>query len=319
MTYAQYSTILAADFNGLVGGNPTTTVNTLNATWATGGGQAGYGQTALANVAVGQTIAATGQWANLVNLTASAASHQGTTITSVTAPVAGGTITYLSAIPTNLTTIYTNKLNCTAQSTTSANSANRVSTWNNNLVATFTASFANGDAARYFFNAGGQLKLTFSQPTGTPIDNSLNALCTAIGTIVISSPSSGTMKVGATSFNGVTKIGGSGTVTDLAPDAGYWGLTTSNSVIFGQFVASAPVGYTRTNINIVAKNNGTVGTNADNGNVITIYCNWAELGSTGLTAAAGSNSTLTVAYPETTYTSANSWGTVTTTAVVTGS
>lgn len=319
MTYAQYSTILAADFNGFVGGNPTTTVNTLNATWATGGGQAGYGQTALANVAVGQTIAATGQWANLVNLTASAASHQGTTITSVTAPVSGGTITYLSAIPTNLTTIYTNKLNCTSQSTTSANSANRVSTWNNNLVATFTASFANGDAARYFFNAGGQLKLTFSQPTGTTIDNSLNALCTAIGTIVISSPSSGTMKVGATTFNGVTKIGGSGTVNSISSTSGYWGLTTANVTIFKQLVASAPVGYTNTNINIVAKTTATVGTNADNGNVVTIYCNWAELNSTGLTASAGSNSTLTVAYPETTYTSANSWGTVTTTAVVTGS
>ena len=147
MTYAQYSTILAADFNGLVGGNPTTTANTLNATWATGGGQAGYGQTALANVAVGDTVTATGQWANLVNLTASAASHQGTSITSVTAPVAGGTITYLSAIPTNLQTIYTSRLNATTQGSTSANSANRATSWNNNLVATFTASFANGDAA----------------------------------------------------------------------------------------------------------------------------------------------------------------------------
>ena len=47
MTYAQYGTISATDFNTLVGGNPTTTANTLNATWATGGGQAGYGQTAL--------------------------------------------------------------------------------------------------------------------------------------------------------------------------------------------------------------------------------------------------------------------------------
>jgi len=319
MTYAQYSTILAADFNGLVGGNPTTTANTLNATWATGGGQAGYGQTALANVAVGDTVAATGQWANLVNLTASAASHQGTSITSVTAPVAGGTITYLSAIPTNLQTIYTSRLNATTQGSTSANSANRATSWTNNLVATFTASFANGDAARYFFNAGGSLKLTFSHPSGATIDNSLNALATAIGTVVVAAPSSGTITVAAVSYNGVTKIGGSGTVNSISTNSGYWGLTTSNTTIFSQLVASAPVGYTNTNINIVAKTTATVGSNADNGNVITIFCNWAELNSTGLTAAAGSNSILTVAYPETTYLTANSWGTVTTTAVVTGS
>ena len=318
MTYAQYGTVSATDFNTLVGGNPTTTANTLNATWATGGGSAGYGQSAIVNVAAGNTVAATGQWANLVNVTANAASHQGTSITSVTAPVAGGTITYLSAIPTNLSSIYTNKLNAATQGSTSSNSANRGTTWSNNLVATLTATFANGDAARYFFNSGGQLKLTFSHPTGTTINNSLNALCTAIGTVVISAPSTGTITVASTSYNGVTKIGGSGTVNAISTNSGYYGLSTANTTIFKQLVASAPVGYTNTNINIVAKTNGTQGSNSDNGSVITIYCNWAELTSTGLTAAAGSNSILTVAYPETTYLAANSWGTVTTTASVTG-
>ena len=197
--------------------------------------------------------------------------------------------------------------------------ANRTTTWASNITATFTASFANGDAARYFFNSGGQLKLSFSHPTGTAINNSLNALASAIGTVVVSAPSSGTITVATVSYNGVTKIGGSGTVNSISSTSGYWGLTTSNTTIFSQLVASAPVGYTNTNINIVAKNNGTVGTNADNGNVITIYCNWAELTSTGLTASAGANSTLTVAYPELTYLAANSWGTVSTTAVVTGS
>lgn len=318
MTYAQYGTISASDFNGLVGGNPTTTANTLNATWATGGGSAGYGQTALANVSAGGTVAATGQWANLVTLTASAASHQGSSITSVTAPVSGGTITYLSAIPTNLQTIYTNRLNAATQGTTSANSANRGTTWTNNITATFTATWANGDAARYFFNAGGQLKLTFSHPTGTTINNSLNALATAIGTVVISAPSTGTITVASTSYNGITKIGGSGTVNAISTNSGYYGLSTANTTVFKQLVASAPVGYTNTNINVIAKTNGTQGSNSDNGSIMTIYCNWAELSSTGLTAAAGSNSILTVVYPETTYTSSNTWGTVTTTATVSG-
>ncbi len=70
-----------------------------------GEGYMQYGQTAEGNVATGDLILAS-KWANLVNKTASAATHQGSSITSVTAPVAGGTITYISAIPTNLTTIY---------------------------------------------------------------------------------------------------------------------------------------------------------------------------------------------------------------------
>ena len=111
MTYAQFGTIQAADFNALVGGNPTTTANTLNATWATGGGSAGYGQTAVSNVAAGTNVLASSQWSALVANTASAASHQGSSITSVAVPVAGGVITYNSAIPTNLSTIYASRLN----------------------------------------------------------------------------------------------------------------------------------------------------------------------------------------------------------------
>jgi hypothetical protein len=318
MTYAANGPIQASDFNTLVGGNPTTTSGTLNAVWATGGSAAGYGQPALANVAAGDEVTATGQWANLVNYTANSATHQGSSITAVTAPTSGGAITYLSAIPTNLTTIYTNRLNAASQGTTAVTSANRGTTWSSSITSTFTATFANGDAARYFFNAGGQLKLTFSHPTGSTIDNSLNALASACGTIVLSAPTSGTITVSSTSYNGVTKVGGSGTVNTIATNAGYYAWTTANTLAFKQLVASAPVNYTNTNININVKTNGTVGTNGDVGNVITIYCNWAELNSTGLTAAAGSNSILTVTYPESTNL-ANTWGAVSLTASVAGS
>jgi hypothetical protein len=317
MTYAQCGTIQASDFNTLVGGNPTTTVNTLNAVWATGGSAAGYGQTAIANVAVNQTIAVS-PWASLVTTTSTSATHQGSSITAVATPVICGIINFSPAISTNLITIYTNRLNAATQGTTAVTSANRATSWNNNIVANITATFANGDAARYFFNAGGQFKLTFSHPTGTTIDNSLNALASACGTIVLSAPTSGTITIASTSYNGVTKIGGSGTVNTIATNSGYYGLSTSNVLVFRQLVDSAPVGYTNTNININVKTNGTVGTNGDVGNVINIYCSWAELDSTGLTASAGSNTILTVAYPETTNLS-NSWGTVTLASSVSGS
>ena len=104
MTYAQYGLVQAADYNALTGGPSSTTANTLNVTWATGTGNAGYGQTAEGNVAIGDSVTAD-KWANLVNKTSNSATHQGSTISSVSAPVAGGTVTYVSAIPTNLSTI----------------------------------------------------------------------------------------------------------------------------------------------------------------------------------------------------------------------
>ena len=81
MSYAQYGTIQATDFNTLVGANPGSTANVLNTVWATGSANAGYGQTAIANVAVAQTVGSA-EWANLVNKTSNSASHQGTSITN---------------------------------------------------------------------------------------------------------------------------------------------------------------------------------------------------------------------------------------------
>jgi len=317
MSYAQGSAILAADYNGLIGTSPGTTPNQLNTVWSVGGTQNGYGQTALAAVTVGQTIAAA-EWANLVNKTANSATHQGSSLSAVSAPVTGGTITYLAAIPTNLTTIYTNKLNAASQGTTAPTTVTRSGTWNNQLTYTFTATFANGDATRYFFNSGGQVKLTFSHPTGSTIDNSLNALATACGTIALSAPTSGTATIAATSYNGITKVGGSGIVNTISTNSGYYALTTANTLAFKQLVASAPSGYTNTNLNVNIKTNGAQGSNGDVGNIITIYVQFAELTSTGLTAATGTAVTMTVVPPEQTNL-ANTWGTITPGGSVAGS
>lgn len=316
MTYAQFGAIQAIDFNTLAGGDPTTTANTLNATWATGGGSAGYGQPALANVAAGQTVAATSQWATLVANTASAATHQGSSITSVAAPVAGGTITYLSAIPTNLQTVYSNRLNAATQGSSTANTATYNSTWSQALTFTHTATFANADAARYFFNAGGQLKLTFSQPTGTSMANAYSTLCAACGTLVFSAPSSGSITVAGTSYSGFTKIGGSGTPSPYLTNTGYYALTTANANVFLQ-TTGTPAGYTTSFINVLVKSNGTQGANGDTGSIITITTIWDEIPN-GLSVTAGSATTLTAVAPETTNL-ANSWGAITLSGTVTGS
>lgn len=312
MAYAQFGLIQAQDFNTLVGGNPTATANTLNATWATGSGSAGYGQPAVANVAVADTVAAS-SWNALVSNTASAATHQGSSITSVTAPTAGATVTYVAAIPTNLQTIYTNRLNAATQSGTTPNTATRTTSWSTAITFTHTVSFANNDAARYFFNSGGQLKMTVSHAnTSTPINILFNNLASNVGTVVLSAPSSGTANIAGTTYSGITKVGGGGSSpSPYLTNNGYYALTTSNATVFSQTASTGPAGYLSSFIRFIVQSNGTPG------NVVTIFTVWDEVPD-GLTVSSGSATTLTVVPPETTNI-ANTWGTITLSGSVTGS
>jgi len=308
MTYAQYNLIEASDFNNLIGNNPGNTVNALNTTWAVGEGNAGYGQQQVANVDIGYTVANI-DWATLINNTANSAAHQGSTITSVTPPSGGNTIAYIAAVTNNLTTIYNNRLNAVAQDpTTVSNTVTSTNTWTSNLVFTHTASFANADAARYFFNAGGQLAITCAHPTGNTINNIFHGLAANIGNIVLSSPTSGIINIAGNSFSGIRKLGGAGQTPSIVPNNGYYALTTSNANVFTQ-IDGVDSTFSSSYINIQVKSNGTQGSYGDTGNVITFYTTWQEL-PPGTTVTAGTTTTLTAIYPST-LRLANTWGTVT--------
>lgn len=310
MTYSQFSSVEALDFNTLAGGNPTTGSGKLNSVWAVGGTNSGYGQTALANVSAGNVIAAV-NWANLVANTASAATHQGSSITAVTAPAAGNTVAYISAIPTNLATIYTNRLNAASQGSTTANAVAYGSTWSTGITFTHTVTFANGDAARYFFNSGGQLKITCSHANSDAgINLLLNNLASNIGTVALSSPTSGSVTIAGTSYNGVTKVGGGGSSPTISTNSGYFSWTTSNTTVFTQTASTGPAGYLATYISVIVKTNGPQLGNGDVGNVITVYTVWDEVPD-GLTAGTGSTTTCTIVPPESTNLTVTSWGTPT--------
>ena len=308
MTWAAGGLVQATDLNTMLGGNPTTTTNTLNATWATGGSQAGYGQTAVANVAAGDVVSAT-PWNGLFYNTGNAASHQGTSITSISNVSSSNVVTFYSAAQTNLNSIYAARGNAASQGSTTSNAVTTASTWTSTATFTQTVSFANGDAARYFFNAGGQIKMTASHPNVTAgVNQALSNLCSAVGTVVISGQNSGARTIAGTSYNGVTKVGGSGSTQTLSTNSGYFGLTTGNTTIFDQNSADSP--YTA-NIDLVyiAKTTAATGSNGDNGNVISVFTVLRESGANG-TVGTGTVVTCTVTPPATTYI-ANTSGTIT--------
>lgn len=310
MTYAQFGLIQATDFNTFVGGDPTTTANTLNATWATGGNNAGYGQTAVANVTAGNQVQAT-SWASLINNINSAFQHQtATSNTGLTAPVAGGVVQYLANIQTSLNNIYANRGNAVAQGSTTANTQTTAGAWTDYANFAFTCQFANGDAARYFFNAGGQIKLTCTHPNTTAgINAALNTLATATGTVVISGQNSGARQIAGSSFNGITKVGGSGTPDTVATNSGYFGLNTANTLIFDQNSGTAP--YTA-NVQILMYARTTtanISGNGDNGGNVLINLVMDKVSGNG-TLGSGGTATCTVVPPSIGNIS-NTWGAIT--------
>lgn len=330
MTYQQYGKIQADDYNNYVGSPTDTAANKLNTVFAGGNGRAGLGQPAIPQVVANNSSykVSAQQWNALINAISATAGHQGSTITPVTINAAGDLVTAVttgvsaaSAFEANLNTIYTNLNNCAAQAASIPTVTTRTSSWNNALTFTHTISFVNADAVRYFFNAGGQLALTFSHPSGTNVNALWNTLATACGTIVISGISAGSIQVAGSVYNGVTKVGGSGTPT-ISANAGYHGRGVNNQEIFKQLASSGPAGYTASFISVNIRTNGTQGASGDSGTVITLTTLWDEIpngGGTSLgTSSSGTTVTCAIRPPGSSYIS-NAWGTVSVVGTVTGS
>jgi hypothetical protein len=245
MTYTSGGLIQATDYTGFVSTNANANVNDV---WSTGASDKGWGQSALATVSATNTITAT-QWASLVNTIASMGSQTGTAITARSAPTSGQTIGILAAINTDLTNITTNRNNAVAVGTqftgwTGTNSKTAATSGNPwTITFTNTVTFASADAMRYFFNAGGLIKLDVSKTatgnTGDPEWNDLaNTLC---GDIYFSGVAA-SHTIAGVSYTGTTKIGGTGVPNTLSTSTGRYALTpgAAATIIYKQFADTAP-------------------------------------------------------------------------------
>ena len=292
MAYQQGGKIEASDYNTLAGN--------LNDVLAD------IGQTALpTNFTSGGKVFAS-DWTTLIQKISAVANHQGTGITAISTPNASNKVSFNSALSTNVSNVRGARKNASAQGTDATTTTTNASRWFDRATFTHTVTFASVAAAQYFFNGGGQVRLTFSHPTGSAIDNLFNALGTASGTLVLSSPSSGTVSIASSTFNGITKVGGSGTVTTLLSNAGYYGLTGTNQEVFKQFgtstLGTSGINYSQSYI--------SVNMNVSNGGAtINITTLWDEFPN-GLTTVTGTAVNCIIRPPSTTYLT-NTWGTIT--------
>jgi hypothetical protein len=324
MTYVSGGLIQAVDYNGFVA----TSANNINTIWSTGSGDKGWGQTAIGQVAAGGTVTAT-QWATLVANLATSGSQTSSTLTSRTQPVAGNIIAVLANVATDINTVTNNRGNAagsgteygvftgTTSKTTATGSGQAAWT----ITFTHTVTFASANAARFFFNAGGIVRLKYGKTsTGTDHDPDWNTLAGWCGSINITGRvNAAAQTIAGTSYTGTTRIGGTGgTQTTLATTTGWYNLTTSPTTIFQLNNTTAP--YTPEFIRTTAT--------ATSATVLTLVTTWSDDGSSGAgvssnisggTATASPSTTITgtapttlVTYlpPSTTFLT-NSWGTPT--------
>jgi len=324
MSYTVGGLIEATDYNGFVN----TGSNNINKVWSTGTGDSGWGQTTISTVSAGGTVTAT-QWATLVANLATAGQQTSSTLTSRTQPVAGNIISVLANVSTDINTITNNRGNAAAigteygvfSGTTSKTTATGSGTTAWTITFTHTVTFPSADQARYFWNAGGIVRLKYGKSsTGTDNDPEWNTFAGKCGSINLTGRvNSNSQLIAGTTYTGTTRIGGTGgTQTTLTTTTGWYNLTGTPTTIFQLNNDISP--YSGEFIRTTAT--------ATSSPVLTLVTTWVSDGSSGAgtsadisggTATTSPSTTITgtapttlVTYlpPSTTYLS-NTWGTPT--------
>lgn len=313
MAYSSGGLIQASDYNTFNGATTANVSGTLLTVYSTGKGNAGYGQTISVptNVSASTDTVTATQWTTLVNAINVVRKHQsGAGFTNIGTYTVGTTINATNDVSGNLTNSYTNRLNYQAEGTTTTGSTFSPSftaandTNAQTIQFSRTATFANADAARYFFNAGGQLNFVVSSITNT----GATSRGADIGNLAVTNFASKRIRAA----NAGARTGTGGTVnSDATTNAGYYSLTTANTTLTQ--ITSTATAYTGDVFYLLAKTNGVQGSNSDNGTILTLSANifmaaQSPAFNDGYTVAI--NHRVDVIYPSTSFL-ANTWGSVT--------
>lgn len=180
MAYQQGDVITATDYNNFVAN--------VNAVIGTGTGDKGYGLSEVSTVSAGGTIQAS-DWNSLLSGLQKGANHQGTTLTNASNTVStGGNIVPLSNLEADVTLIDTNRLTAAGANMSTGVAgvtSTRTTQWSSSVTHTFTVTYASANAARFFFNSGGKIKMAFSRSGGasTNQNTSWTNLFSDLGTV----------------------------------------------------------------------------------------------------------------------------------------
>jgi hypothetical protein len=225
MAYVAGETILDDHYNAFV--TNSSAPYGINHILGTGDGASGMGQTEISDLAVaGETITAT-KWNSLFTAMDTVASQANLAVTSTTARTAGDPVAIKSALISDLAALASavagGCVNATSGvtpgSTDVTNTASQV--YDQKHVSECSFTFLGGDEARWFFNAGGRLRVVVTNTaTGTtPKDNLIQGLIDQTGNFDLRATTS--------TITGTPEDDTTG--SDL--NIGYFDLTTSYQTI----------------------------------------------------------------------------------------
>lgn len=275
MTYAKGSAIQAADYNtfaGLTGTAAASAVAAQNKAghlYGIGFGDRGYGQTTptLGAIAAGASVGQ--EWQNLRTVMSNMSAWQNTSQTLLPASGSFNATSNIVAheqdapsinsfdIQDMLALLDTNRLNYQVGNmtlTSSAASSTRATTWGaaaGAITAEFSVTFASEDAARFFFNSGGEVRVALAHPdTTTPRNTTWN---TVLSNLAV-----------AFRANASSRITGS---YGTAQAIGYYQLTTAYQTILDGTNSGTGV-YTVNDFVVQARATSIAGVNGAKGSVI---------------------------------------------------
>jgi hypothetical protein len=252
MAYSAGDTILDDEYNNFV--NKSSSPVGLNTMAGTGSGTLGLGQSAIATVSAGDTINASSWNALFTGITA-VAGHTADTMTSRSAVSAGDAIAIKAAVANDLATLAASIAagcpNTTRLTTSSAlQSPASSSTWTGSFTTEVSATFANADKMRHFFNAGGKIRIdpirvgNGGEGGASGSDSAWDNLNNAVGNFDIKQTA-------------CTRSGSGETQDTFASTTGFHDLGTGYTTLLQLSDDSYP--YTANNIKIEAKINAAVG------------------------------------------------------------
>ena len=251
MAYTAGDTILDDEYNAFV--NSSSSPYGYNHFAGTGSLEYGLGQSAISTVSVGNTITAS-QWNSLFTGLSNISNHTNVALTSTAAVSAGDSIAIRAALISDIATMASQIAqgcpNATALSTSSA--LQTVTTgsegWDNTATQEVSVSFSNANQMRWFFNAGGKVRLvvTATASSVSAKDTAFVALGTGIGNLDIGAHASTRSNAGQSlTTNGLAN--------------GFYDLSTGYTTII-KLTQNSYAAYNANTLEIQAKINAAPGT-----------------------------------------------------------
>ena len=251
MAYQTGDNILDDHYNAFANSN----TNNINKIWGVGTGNYGYGQSnTIDTVDVGDTVQAS-QWNTLLSRMRSIADHQDTGITTADSGqlATGDIIAAISTIDADITTLGNARTTAASGNLTVSSDVTGTRTftgsWTTSTIQEWKITFAGGDEARYFFNAGGYVQWAGTLASFTDREKTKdweNLLETRFGTFKM--------------FADTSSESGNATPATNNTSTGYYDLGTGYSTIFKMFGGQLTYDYYDDNfVQIEAKANGEHG------------------------------------------------------------